>query len=162
VTANALREEGEQCLEAGMNVWLVKPLSLTTLRQTLSAYAPQPVRVQAPPAAALAADDLEDWITLSPMMHRLFITTLQEDLAQAQLALQQANTSKLVSYVHRMHGSFATVGAVTLAAVCNECEIALLREPLNPESADEIKALLQRFHRVLSRLVDGELYPGGE
>lgn len=38
VTANALREEGEQCLEAGMNVWLVKPLSLTTLRQTLSAY----------------------------------------------------------------------------------------------------------------------------
>ena len=164
VTANALREEGEQCLEAGMNVWLVKPLSLTTLRQTLSAYCPQSARGQLPTlevsAAVLPADDLDGWITLSPMMQRLFITTMQEDLAKAQQALQEANTSKLVGHVHRMHGSFATVGAVTLTAACNECENALLNEPLSLESSSGIKALLQRLHSVVSRLVDGELNPG--
>ena len=165
VTANAMREEGEHCLEVGMNAWLVKPLSLSTLRQTLCAYCPQTTQAPAPvlesAARAEPADDLEGWITLSPAMHRLFISTLQEDLAQAGLALQQGDTSKLVSYVHRMNGSFATVCAVNLAAACNECEIALLRESLNPESAVAIKALLKRLHGVVARMVEGELYPGG-
>lgn len=75
--------------------------------------------------------------------------------------LQQANTSAQVNYVHRIHGSLATVCGTTLAAACNECEIALLREPLNPESAKAVKALLQRLHAVVSRLSEGELYPKG-
>ena len=165
VTANAMREEGEHCLEVGMNAWLVKPLSLSTLRQTLCAYCPQATQPPAPGLESAArvehTDDLEGWITLSPAMHRLFISTMQEDLAQAGLALQQGDTSKLVSYVHRMNGSFATVCAVNLAAACNECEIALLRESLNPESAVAIKALLKRLHGVVARMVEGELYPGG-
>ena len=165
VTANAMREEGEHCLEVGMNAWLVKPLSLSTLRQTLCAYCPQATQPPAPGLESAArvehTDDLEGWITLSPAMHRLFISTMQEDLAQAGLALQQGDTSKLVSYVHRMNGSFATVCAVNLAAACNECEIALLRESLNPESAVAIKALLKRLHGAVARMVEGELYPGG-
>jgi len=166
VTANALREEGERCLEAGMNVWLVKPLSLTTLRQTLSAWCPPsaeaPFGALEAPAALPQADDLHDWITLSPAMHRLFIATMQDDLLQAQLALQEANTSKLISYVHRMHGSFATVGAVNLAEACNQCEMALLREPLNPASVEANQVLLERLRKVVARLVDGALYPQGQ
>ena len=165
VTANALREEGEQCLKAGMNAWLVKPLNLTTLRQTLSAYCPQTTQVPSPEpetrASVVQTDDLEGWITLSPAMHQLFITTMLEDLGHIELALQQGNTSALVNYVHRIHGSLATVCGTTLAAACNECEIALLREPLNPESAKAVKALLQRLHAVVSRLSEGELYPKG-
>ena len=165
VTANAMREEGEHCLEVGMNAWLVKPLSLSTLRQTLCAYCPQTTQAPAPvlesAARAEHADDLEGWITLSPAMHRLFISTLQEDLTQAGLALQQGDSATLVSYVHRINGSFATVCAVNLAAACNECEIALLRESLNPESAVAIKALLNRLHGVVARMVEGELYPEG-
>ena len=165
VTANALREEGEQCLKAGMNVWLVKPLSLTTLRQTLSAYCSQPVPSQLSTLEAVVAtvqkDDLEDWITLSPSMHRLFINTMHEDLEQAQRALQESNSSKLLNYVHRMHGSFATVGAIALATACGECEVVLRREPLSPESVDKIQVLLKRLHSAVSRLVDGELYPNG-
>jgi two-component system capsular synthesis sensor histidine kinase RcsC len=165
VTANAMREEGEQCLLAGMNAWLVKPLNLTTLRQTLAAYYPHTTRQ---PAAQLQAhtrvehvDDLEGWMTLSPAMHQLFISTMQEDLAHAEQALQQADTAKLVSYVHRMHGSFATVCATALAAHCNECENALLSEPLNPESADAIRVLLHRLHTAVARMVEGELAPNG-
>lgn len=159
VTANAMREEGEHCLEVGMNAWLVKPLSLSTLRQTLCAYCPQTTQAPAPvlesATRAEPADDLEGWITLSPAMHRLFISTLQEDLTQAGLALQQGDSATLVSYVHRINGSFATVCAVNLAAACNECEIALLRESLNPESAVAIKALLNRLHGVVARMVEG-------
>lgn len=163
VTANAMREEGEQCLKAGMNAWLVKPLNLTTLRQTLSVYSsqatqPPDTEQQAqPPAREEAIDDLEGWITLSPAMHQLFISTMQEDLAHAEQALQQADAAKLIRYVHRIHGSFATVCATTLAAHCNECEIALHSGPLTPETSHAIRVLLERLHAAVSRMVEGEL-----
>ena len=161
VTANAMREEGEQCLEAGMTVWLVKPLSLKILHQTLSDYCPQSQQVDSSTfktkASTLKTDDLEGWITLSPAMHRLFITTMQEDLTRAELALKVSNTSTLVSHLHRMNGSLATMCAVNLAAACNECEIALLDEPLNTASTRTISILLERLHTAISRMAEGEL-----
>ena len=163
VTANALREEGEHCLKVGMNAWLVKPLNLETLRQTLAAYSrqraavvPQALQQQAPDEHAA---DLEGWITLSPAMHRLFVTTMQEDLAQAEQALEAANTSTLVSYLHRINGSLATVGAQDLATACSVCEITLLHEPLNSESASAVEGLLKRLHAALLKMVEGALYP---
>ena len=157
VTANALREEGEHCLKVGMNAWLVKPLNLDTLRQILTAFVRQPVAV-APQVVkeetsdASPDDDLEGWITLSPAMHRLFVATMQEDLAQAEYALQASDTSTLVSYLHRINGSLATVGAKDLAAACSVCEITLLHQPLNSESASAVEALLKRLHRVVLRM----------
>lgn len=163
VTANALREEGEHCLAVGMNAWLVKPLSLKILRQTLSAYCAQSVPVASPAVIAQTPveglDDLDGWITLSPAMHRLFIETLQEDLAQAERALQEANTATLVSYLHRINGSLATVGAQDLAAACSVCEITLLHAPINPVSANAVEALLTRLHAVVSRMIEGALSP---
>lgn len=38
VTANAMREEGEKCLRAGMDAWLIKPLRINTLRETLMTH----------------------------------------------------------------------------------------------------------------------------
>ena len=61
-----------------------------------------------------------------------------------------------------MHGSFATVGAVNLAEACNQCEMALLREPLNPASVEANQVLLERLRKVVARLVDGALYPQGQ
>ena len=146
-----------------MNAWLVKPLNLETLRQTLAAYsrqpaavAPQALQEQAPDEQAA---DLEGWITLSPAMHRLFVTTMQEDLEQAEQALQASNTAKLVSYLHRINGSLATVGAQDLAASCRVCEITLLHEPLNQESASAVEAFLKRLHRVVFKMIEGALYP---
>lgn len=163
VTANALREEGEHCLAVGMNAWLVKPLNLKTLLQTLSDFTRQPAPV-APQAVEgdapdLQTDDLEGWMTLSPAMHRLFVATMQEDLMQAELAMQASDNSKLVSHLHRINGSLATVGAQDLAAACSICEVTLLHERLNPESARALEGLFKRLHSAVLRMVEGELYP---
>ena len=160
VTANALREEGEQCLAAGMSAWLVKPLSLKTLRHTLSVYGSASVQVPPQPVTEPSAtDDLDGWISLSPAMHRLFISTLQEDLVQADSAVKAGNTSAQLSYIHRIHGAMATVCAVNVASACNACEMSLLQEPLNPATGDAVQALLKRLHSIVDRMSGGELYP---
>lgn len=159
VTANAMREEGEQCLAAGMSAWLVKPLSLKTLRHTLSVYGSASVQEHSQPVTvAIPADDLDGWISLSPAMHRLFISTLQEDIVQADSAVEAGNASAQFSYIHRIHGAMATVCAAKLAAACNACEISLLQEPLNPATGEAVQSLLKRLRSVVKRMSDGELY----
>lgn len=155
VTANAMREEGEQCLAAGMSAWLVKPLSLKTLRHTLSVYGSASVQEHSQPVTvAIPTDDLDGWINLSPAMHRLFISTLQEDLEHAGQALIAGNSTTLINHVHRMNGALASVRAVSLAAACNECELALLQEPLSTASIALLNTLLQRLREVVQRMED--------
>ena len=53
VTANAMRDEEERCMAAGMSSWMVKPIELRTLRQLLRGVAkgrtPPPVPNPSPP-----------------------------------------------------------------------------------------------------------------
>jgi two-component system capsular synthesis sensor histidine kinase RcsC len=47
VTANALAEEKQRCMEAGMDNCLSKPVTLETLEQTLAYYSQQVRRLRA-------------------------------------------------------------------------------------------------------------------
>jgi len=156
LTTNDMREEKTRCLEVGMSDLLIQPISLRALQASLSAQGSPSLLTHFPECKVEVfvepTDDLGGWIALSPAMHSLFVTTMLADLAIVESALKETNTSKLISYLHRMHGSFATVRATMLAAACNECEIALHRAPLSPNSKFAIDALLKRSHAVLARL----------
>lgn len=150
VTANALREEGERCLASGMNAWMVKPLSLKSLRQALLDYCPQGLDAVA--ESPLLHSDLEGWITFSPQMRTLFIATMQDDIQQTRIGLKNANTAQVVQYLHRMNGAFASVCALRLADACKEWEDTLMTQSLDLASTDAIHALLNRLEAVLNAL----------
>ena len=151
VTANAMREEGERCLAAGMNTWLVKPMNLKVLRETLARYCPPEAPRQQEPCSALPGD-LEGWIPLSVPMQQLLIDTLQVDLDNAQIALDSEDTSGLVTLLHRLNGSFASVRARALSESCNEWEVALSTEALSRASVSAVQCLLGRLYSVLLAL----------
>ncbi|KAA0945712.1 response regulator [Pseudomonas sp. ANT_H14] len=150
VTANAMREEGERCLAVGMNAWLVKPLNLKILRETLARYCPPATaatRQEQP--CSMVPGDLDGWIKLSVLMQQLLVDTLQADLDNAQKALDNEDTSGLVSLLHRLNGSFASVRARALSAACNEWEVALSTEALSATSIPAVHSLLERLYSVL-------------
>jgi two-component system capsular synthesis sensor histidine kinase RcsC len=158
VTANAFREEGEQCLAAGMTAWIVKPLSLKLLRKTLLEHAG--LRDLAPDAASIKAreeqhhQDLDGWISLSPAMHKLFISTMQEDISNVHQGLEQLDTERVVRHLHRMSGSLATVCASHLSAACNTAETALHSQSLNAALVAQVQALLRRLDIAVLALTD--------
>lgn len=153
VTANALREEGERCLAIGMNAWLVKPLNLKILRETLARYCPPATPVtRRQPHSSMVLGDLDGWIKLSVPMQQLLVDTLQVDLDSAQIALDKKDTSALVSLLHRLNGSFASVRAKALSAACNDWEVTLSTEELNVTSARAVHRLLERLYSVLLAL----------
>jgi two-component system capsular synthesis sensor histidine kinase RcsC len=150
-TANALREEGEQCLAAGMNAWVVKPLNLDILRQTLLSHCGHIINTTQDAAQSLQNADLEGWISLSPAMHELFIRTMQDDIRSTEQGLEQADTAQVIRHLHRMNGSLGSVCAQRLSAACSELEMTL-EQPLDADSTASVRRLLQRLDAVLHAL----------
>ena len=148
VTANAFREEGKLCLAAGMNAWVVKPLTLKQLRETLTTWCPTDAAT-AQTQSALQPGDMDNWIALSEQMRQLFIDTMNEDLLNTERALHANDVQGLVRHLHRMNGSLASVRAQALCAACNHLEFTLHSHPLTDDTRRELVAFMSRLRAAL-------------
>ncbi|WP_338490714.1 response regulator [Pseudomonas trivialis] len=153
VTANAMREEGVRCLAVGMNAWIVKPLSLQTLRAQLIKLC----QVKPPPEVPIAA--FVDRVQLSDAMRALFISSMRQDLQRIGAALAQRDVRSLGQLLHAAAGALGAVQALDLAQACIELETALDHGLLDPVLEDQINAVMQRLSAVLETLQPGHAPP---
>ncbi|QHF45613.1 hybrid sensor histidine kinase/response regulator [Pseudomonas sp. S35] len=141
VTANALREEGERCAAVGMNAWLVKPLSLATLRAQLE----QHCEIALPPAVAAP-------LQLSPKMRKLFVTTLRQDVIATLAALECADANRVAQHLHSMAGALGAVQAGEMATAFVELECRLTGMAVTPALAADVQQHLERLNALLNAL----------
>jgi two-component system, NarL family, capsular synthesis sensor histidine kinase RcsC len=151
VTANALREEGQRCLEVGMNAWMVKPLSLQALRSHLVRLC-RPSLGEAPRDDAPAPSVALDTVHLSPAMRALFVSTLQADIDYLQLALEQGDSQRLGERLHSLAGALGAVQASALAEQCCALENELIGATLDAPLAGRVRAVLDRLSAILASL----------
>ncbi|QJI12697.1 response regulator [Pseudomonas sp. ADAK22] len=149
VTANAMREEGVRCLAVGMNAWIVKPLSLQTLRAQLVKLCKVKAPVEPPP------EPFDDHVQLSDKMRPLFISSVQQDLQRLGAALAQRDARALAQLLHSASGALGAVQALPLAQACIELENALNRGSLDTTLELKVKAVMQRLSAVLDTLQPG-------
>ncbi|KAF2411119.1 two-component system, NarL family, capsular synthesis sensor histidine kinase RcsC [Pseudomonas antarctica] len=149
VTANAMREEGVRCLAVGMNAWIVKPLSLQTLRAQLVKQCNVKPPVEPPP------ETFDDSVQLSDKMRPLFISSVQQDLQRIGAALAQRDARTLGQLLHSASGALGAVQALDLAQACIELESALNRGSLDTSLELKVKTVMQRLSAVLDTLQPG-------
>ena len=154
VTANAMREEGERCRAVGMNAWLVKPLSLQVLHDTLRALAAPGVAPEATAGAAAGtaqAPQAAAGLQVPAHMLRLFVDTMRQDLESAAQARQAGDAAALCQALHRMAGALAVVRGQALVRSCR-----LLEEGLGEGRVDcddpRVARLLARIDEALCSL----------
>ncbi|MBU6959754.1 response regulator [Pseudomonas sp. CVAP len=157
VTANAMREEGMRCIAVGMNAWIVKPLSLQTLRAHLvklckPALQAVPTRVESETITALPRTPATDTVQLSPKMRPLFISTLQQDMQRINAALEQSDCRILGERLHSIAGALGAVQAIALAQECVDLECSLAGAILDTSLALRVKQILGRLSNVLDAL----------
>lgn len=140
VTANAMREEGQRCLAVGMNAWLVKPLSLQTLRAQLIKLCKPTVRAE--PAVI-------DTVQMSDKMRPLFISSVQHDLQRISAALEQRDCRGLAETLHSVAGALGAVQALDLAQACIELESQLAGGRLSTTLELETKQVMTRLSALL-------------
>lgn len=138
VTANALREEQQRCLDAGMNDFVTKPLMPETLyavlarwlsRQALPFSLPER-RKQAPePAAPRVILDVSVLAELvggnrerMRQMVRKFMECTRQDMDKVVDALARNDFKRLREMAHHIKSPASMVGATAFADLCRELE----------------------------------------
>ena len=152
VTANAMREEGKRCISAGMNAWMVKPLSMHALHSQLMKYCKdvpiEPfVMTEQPHAPTTGMDQIQ----LSPRMRELFFNTMNEDVHLTQVALDSGNPITLAYQLHSMSGALSSVQAYALADTCTELEHQLGKHGMTFQLIQDVGLWLERIETLLKQ-----------
>lgn len=129
VTADALAQNREDCLAAGMDDFLTKPVDLTELHEALSRVRPTPTAPE-PPRSGFdeqtlrqRARELGDAEAGAELV-RIFLTELPGRRLLLQSALRRASAQQLVAAAQSLRTASEAVGALALAQVCAHVEAA--------------------------------------
>jgi signal transduction histidine kinase/CheY-like chemotaxis protein/HPt (histidine-containing phosphotransfer) domain-containing protein len=142
LTADAMRETRERCLEVGMDRYLTKPATpdemISVVRELVSGTQP-PIpaqRGEAEPGqnavfdlhAAMASVE-GDYDLLSEVT-QLFLQDLPHQLRTIKVGLENGDLPGVTRAAHTIKGAAATIGAHSLSSVARDMEQAARREDL--------------------------------
>src|SRR5919198_242861 len=117
---------GGDCLDAGVDDSLPKPLEMANLRDTLWRWLPSshnPGRRLDREALARVRDELDDDDLFGELV-TTFVTELPVRWAEMAAAVARGDAAALGEVAHQLAGSAAQVGATRLAALCRRLQFA--------------------------------------
>lgn len=135
-TANALQGEAENCLRAGMDGYLAKPVKLDALANEIGKWLPDvemPIELPTPsPSAPKTSDDVIDLAVLRGICHGDegmllemlgdFLEINQDVIEELLSAIEMKKSADIRSHAHKLKGSAGTAGAKRLAEAAKALE----------------------------------------
>ncbi|MFZ6655624.1 two-component regulator propeller domain-containing protein [Undibacterium sp. TJN19] len=172
MTAHAMKEERQRCLDTGMNDHIAKPINPDIFFDTLARWSghrlprsrpaePQKNEVKPKPVVAEAsAVELQiPGVDVTTALRRcgqnldlylrllqLFVETASATPEKIRRHLQNGDRGSAEREAHTMRGAAGNIGALALAAVATELELAI-------EKSTEDTAILQRFDDASQELM---------
>lgn len=174
MTANAMADDKQRCLEAGMDDYLSKPVDRNLLQQTMMKWLQNknvrptdrtPAAVPKHPVAKLPQNDaspldqeiVRDLQELMGSDYQSLIRIYLEDspklISQLLSALQENDSVALIAPSHTLKSSSANLGAVKLSKIAMTIEKSARTGDITSPAA-EITAMLEEFEKVKAALTE--------
>ncbi|MFI7800579.1 sensor histidine kinase RcsC [Pseudomonas sp. DD1] len=165
ITANAMSDEEDRCKAAGMDTWLVKPVQLRTLWDSLARLSAfdateSEEALQNFPAQTNGPDALPD------DFREIFINTMKMDLEKLQQAIDEKQYDYIFHLLHRIRGSLAIAGYEQLIEQIENFSKNLRKDGLTEATYAQSAALLSilqdisRAEKCFQHLPQGNLRNG--
>jgi signal transduction histidine kinase/CheY-like chemotaxis protein len=163
LTASAIKGDEERCLEAGMDAYITKPVTLEGLGDVLDGLVEtvpgdgdvlDPATVRSLWELGGGGPDLIEELTDA------FLDVAPADLAALRQAVAGQDLAAAAGAAHRLRGSCSAVGATTMAGLAATIESAALGE--RPAAmADELDRMERSFDDVRVALRAAAAMPAG-
>ncbi|MNJ39023.1 Virulence sensor protein BvgS precursor [compost metagenome] len=141
-TANAMKEERERCLAAGMDELLVKPVSLERLAAVIEAQAP---------LCSFRIQTLQQMTQANHQVMQRMLEELQKNLGEEQFLLADAVSRQALDAIraslHRMEGVACLIDALPLAQAC-----AALSRACRERGPDAVSAAWPALEQAMLQL----------
>ncbi len=127
MTASAMRGDRERCLDAGMNAYISKPVTIPELKRTLSRwirFAPDATAQADDASAAISLEDLHAIsggdMELERQAVAMFLERSRENFAEMERAMRSSDASLWHEAAHQLKGGAVTIGAHRLASLASK------------------------------------------
>lgn len=153
ITATTLAEEHARCRAVGMDASLLKPTTLATLQEALSAlwtHAAPVTDASGDETIALSLDDLRGTLGSGPAaasLVQVFLTSLEDDAQRLHPLLDTLDRAALRKWVHRTGGALALLRNPAVDA-----EAEAFRHAVHNGTDGDVRAAGARTLRLLAHI----------
>ncbi|WP_167353552.1 response regulator [Kosakonia oryziphila] len=148
VTANAMRDEEQRCVESGMNGWLVKPIELRELVSLLCQYSSY--EQDASQSDVPAVEPQEPNILTKH--RRLFLQSMWEDWKILESSIAQNNCEDILMILHRMRGALTLAKQREMSSRIELLELQIKSSGLDETCLAWVIAVANEINNLLCRI----------